>query len=63
LHLAYKSGRPNVPIREILEKLERETSRLRDIFRSRPGAFEALVKHVRPGRGVCRLNFPDPPKP
>jgi hypothetical protein len=62
LHLAHKSGRPDVPNREILAKLERETSRLRDIFRSRPGAWRALVKRGV-GRGMSRLNLPDAPKP
>lgn len=63
LHEAYKKGRPIVPKEVILEKLERETSRLRDIFRSRPGAFKALIKRASPGRGIYRLNLPDPPKP
>jgi hypothetical protein len=58
LHDAFKSGNPNVSNTKILETLERETSRLQDIFKSSPGGWKALIKSTR--RGVYRLNLPDP---
>jgi hypothetical protein len=59
LHKAWLSGNPWVSNTSILKMLERETSRLQNIFRSTPGAWKVLIKSGR--RGVYRLNLPDPP--
>jgi hypothetical protein len=56
---AWMSGNPDLSASSILSMLERETSRLQDIFRSSPGAWKALIKRTR--KGVYRLNLPDPP--
>jgi hypothetical protein len=58
LHKAWVSGDADVSKSSILKMLERETSRLQDIFRSTPGAWKALIKSTR--RGVYRLKLPDP---
>lgn len=55
LNEAREEGKPDVSKAHILSKIERETSSLRDIFRSSRGAQDALVKEAR--RGVYRLNL------
>jgi len=55
LHQAYEKGQPDLGSALILEKIERKSSRLRDIFRSRPSAWKALVRIT--GRGLVRLNL------
>ena len=57
LHEAWKSMNPELSKSTLLRLLERETSRLPDIFKSTPGAFKALIKPVR--RGIYRLNLPN----
>jgi hypothetical protein len=55
LHEEYTRGTPDVGTAFILEKINCKTSRLRDIFRSRPAARKALVKSF--SKGTVRLNL------
>ena len=48
-------GTPDVATDYLLEKIGARSSRLRDIFRSRPRAWKALVK--RTGVGLVKLNL------
>lgn len=55
LHKAWVEGKPELGMDSILAELDARSSRLRDIFRSRPGSYKKLVK--RTGPGVVRLNL------
>jgi hypothetical protein len=55
LHESYTRGKPDVSKKSILGKIEHETSRLRDIFKSTRGAWKVLVRSER--RGVYRINL------
>lgn len=53
---AYKDGLPGLGKDRILEDVS-GGSRLRDIFKSNPKAFKALIKQGERRRGICRLNI------
>lgn len=55
LHKRYLDSKPELGVDRILAEIEARSSRLRDIFRSRPGAWSNLVKKT--SRGVVRLNI------
>ena len=55
LHKAYVEGKPELGVDRILTDVDARSSRLRDIFRSRPGSWDNLVKKT--SRGVVRLNI------
>jgi hypothetical protein len=55
LHHAYISGRPELSTDSVMAEIGTISSRLRDSFRSQPGALKALV--ARPRRGFVRLNL------
>jgi hypothetical protein len=55
LHKAYLDSKPELGVDRILAEIDARSSRLRDIFRSRPGSWGNLVKKT--SRGVVRLNI------
>lgn len=55
LHKGHLDGKPEVGVNSILTRIGSSSSRLRDIFRSRPGYMEALIKTTT--RGIVRLNL------
>jgi hypothetical protein len=55
LHKTHLDGKPEIGMDHILAEVEARSSRLRDIFRSRPGAWRDLIKKT--SRGVIRLNI------
>jgi hypothetical protein len=57
LHEAYKNGTPDVSIAHILERLEKNSSRWQDTFKSNPEAKKALIKSGGVPRGTLRLNL------
>ena len=61
LHEGHKQSTPELSTRHILEKLESETSRLRDTFKNSDlwGNGKLIVQGKR--RGSVRLNLPDTP--
>ncbi len=58
LHEAWKRGL-SLDHQALLEAADRApTSQFRDLFRTRPEAFKALIVHK--GKGIYRLNLPFP---
>ena len=55
LHQAHESGNPDVSVAHILERLEKQSSRWQDTFKSNPNAKRALVKSGE-RRGTLRMN-------
>jgi hypothetical protein len=56
LHSASEGGNPDVSIAHILERLETQTSRWQDTFKSNPEGKKALVKSGA-RKGTLRLNL------
>jgi len=56
LHRAYESGKPDLPVARILEKLETPDSRWQDTFKRKPEAKKALIKSGV-NKGTLRLNL------
>lgn len=56
LYNAHKKGTPELGQHYILEELESQASRLRDAFRSRPEAWDALIMKGKT-KGTYRLNI------
>jgi len=55
LHKAHLEGKPEIGVHHILVEIDARSSRLRDIFRSRPGSLSNLVEKT--GRGIVCLNI------
>lgn len=57
LHEAWRKGTPDLSHSYLLEKLETNTSRLRDTFKSNQDAWNTLIVSKR--KGTVRLTLPD----
>lgn len=62
LHESWKEGTPELRQAYVLEKLETPSKRLRDSFKSNPGAWKAFIRRGE-RKGTVRLNLPDLKKP